>query len=51
MDSAPVNPSPAQGSVIVQHFFYHFAWETVGGGASYTDYAGEFNEALYLERY
>ena len=51
VDPAPVDPPPCvQGSVIVRHFFYHFAGEALGGGASYTDFAGEFNEALYLER-
>ena len=51
VDPAPVDTPPrAQGSVIVRHFFYHFAGEALGGGASYTDFAGEFNEALYLER-
>lgn len=38
------------GSVIVRHFFYHYAGEGVGGGASWTDFTGEFNEQLYLER-
>jgi putative spermidine/putrescine transport system substrate-binding protein len=46
--SAP--PSHFTGSVIVRHFFYHFAGEGLGGVASWTDFNGDFDEALYLAR-
>lgn len=37
-------------SATVRHFFYHFAGEGLGGGASWADFTGEFNEQLYLTR-
>ena len=46
--SAP--PSHFTGSMVVRHFFYHFAGEGIGGGESWTDFNGDFNEALYLAR-
>ena len=43
-------PSHFTGSMIVRHFFYWFAGEGLGGGASWADFGGAFNETLYAAR-